>query len=124
MNKILFQSTDCQSEKFTKLIVLSGRSSAFKCNQLQIDVVDDNSESVNIQLVNIRLMNGIEFPEPDSDRLCTSYFSKLKNVNFKVFGNILTQGLVFEFYNPLKRKVRIYISMLGSNVSEDLVGKE
>ena len=124
MNRILFQSTDCQSEEFTKLVVLSGRSNAFKCNQLQIDVIDENSEVVNIQLVNIRLMDGLEFPEPDSDRLCTSYFSKLKNVNFKIFGNIPTQGLVFEFFNPLKRKVRIYISMLGLNVSEDLVGKE
>jgi hypothetical protein len=119
MSNILFASGNCDSEKYTTVIAFARRGKSFKANQLRIDVVDEKSESVNIELTKISLMKCLEFPDSDSDRVCTSFFSKLKDISFKVFGHTGKQGLTFEFYNPLKRKVRIYITLLGETVDSD-----
>ncbi len=119
MSDILFASGNCGPEKFTTVIAFARRGKFFKANQLRIDVVDEKSESVNIELTKISLMKCLEFPDSDSDRVCTSFFSKLKDMSFKVFGDSGKQGLVFEFYNPLKRKVRIYVTLLGETISSD-----
>lgn len=119
MSDILFASGNCGSEKFTTITALARRNQSFKSSQLKIDVVDEKSESVNIELIKISLMKCLEFPDSDSDRVCTSFFSKLKDISFKVFGYTEKQGLVFEFYNPSTRKVRIYITLLGESVSSD-----
>jgi len=119
MSDILFASGNCSPEKYTNIVAVARRDKAFKANQLRIDVVDEKSDSVNIELVKISLMKNLEFPTSDSDRVCTSFFSKLKDVSFKVFGSAEKQGLVFEFFNPLNRKVRIYVTLLGETVSGD-----
>ena len=142
-NRLLFASGDCKSQESTKLKVLAGRGGAFKARKLRIDVIGDVAVNrfgdiiskstsnnlikrpVDITLTNISVLGTTQFEyHSDSSKVCTSYFSKYRDIGFKCIGSQEKQGFVFEFFNPLNYNVRVYISMLGDAASSDMIGKE
>ena len=142
-NRLLFASGDCKSQGSTKLKVLAGRGGAFKARKLRIDVIGDVAvnrfgeiiskstsnnlikKPVGITLTNISVLGTTQFEyHSDSSKVCTSYFSKYRDIGFKCIGSQEKQGFVFEFFNPLNYNVRVYISMLGDAASTEMIGKE
>jgi len=121
MSKILFASGKCKDNEISKIKIFSGRSSAFRCSQMQINVFDEKMNPVDIFLSKISSFAGTEM---ELENLSTSFFSKVRDVSFRCFGNSANQGLVFEFFNPFRYPVTVYISLIGQEVSLNLVGKE
>ena len=123
--RLLFQSGKCESEKITKIKVIAGRSGAFKCNKIQINVLDKENTIVDIHLIKVSSFAGTELDfELDKDsKFLTSYFNEMKYLGLKPFGSCEKQAMTFEFYNPLKEDVRVYISMLGDPGSTEMIGK-
>lgn len=118
-NRLLFQSGTCEPEKITKIRVLAHRSGAFECNKIQIHVLNQNMDIVDIHLVKVSSFNGTELDfELDKDsKFLTSYFNEMKQLGLKPFGSSEKQAMTFEFYNPLKENVKVYISMSGDPCS-------
>ena len=125
MSRLLFQSGTCESEKTTKIKVLAGRSGAFKCDKIQIHALNQNMDIVDIYLMKVSSFAGTELDfELDKDsKFLTSYFNEMKYLGLKPFGSCEKQAMTFEFYNPLKEDVRVYIAMLGDPGSTEMIGK-
>lgn len=125
-DRLLFQSDICESEKITKVRVLAGRAGAFKCNKIQINALDKENNVVDLHLIKVSSFAGTELDfelEKDS-KFLTSYFNEMKCLGLKPFGSCEKQAMTFEFYNPLKEDVRVYISMLGDDGTTNVIGKE
>ncbi len=125
-NRILFVSGKCEPQKISKIKVLAGRGGAYKCSKIRIDVLNQNIKPVNILLRKISSIMGSEFDSEleTNSEICTSFFNELRNFGIKCFGSIEKHAMIFEFYNPFKESVRVYITMLGDAATTEMIGKE
>ncbi len=124
--KTLFHRGLCKSNSKTKIEVLAGRAGAIKPKQIQLNVVkEDNNSFVNIELCNITCLGNVQLAScGENSKLNTSYFNKLRDVDFKIFGSSQKLGLIFEFNNPLPSDVLVYITVLGDAADTSLIGRE
>lgn len=122
---LLFNRINCKSLEKTKTTAYAGRGGAFKVIKLQINSFKNNSEKVsNINLINITQTGNTQFSDIDDTGISTEHFSELIDVDFSIIGSSQKQGLTFEFYNPHKHEVVVYITLIGNNVSSDLIGQK
>lgn len=122
---LLFNRTVCKSLEKVKTVAYAGRGSAFKATKLQIDCFEINFERTsNIDLLNITQAGNTQFSDIDDAGISIEHFSEFVDVDFSIIGNSQKQGLMFEFYNPFKHDVVIYISLIGKAVSSDSIGQK
>lgn len=122
---LLFNRTICKSLEKVKTIAYARPGSAFKTNKLQINCFKIDSEKIsNINLLNIAQTGNTQFSDIGDTGISTEHFAEFVDVDFSVIGSSQKQGLMFEFYNPFKHDVVIYISLIGKAVSSDLIGQK
>ncbi len=120
-NKLLFSKIKCKPNNITKLKILAGRGSAFTPNFIQMN----HSEKGILEIIDISVLKRqqIDFLTENSS-LSTNYFSKLRPVKFDIFGSSENRGLEITFKNNNSHDIVNYITLLGENTNDDLVGKK
>jgi hypothetical protein len=120
-NRLLFSKINCSANAITKLKLFAGRAGAFKINSLQMNCNENN----NLEIVDISILKKqqIDYLNEFSS-LSTSYFSKFRPIKFDIFGSSEHKGLEISFKNNNSFDIVNYITLLGENCSEDLIGQK
>lgn len=116
-NKIAFSKITATKNSTSVMKVFAGRSKAFKPNFLKIQ----SYKSLKITNISVLKKQQIQFTTENSE-LSSDFFANLSKISFDCFGDCNSQGLEISFKNKYDHDVDVYLSILGEDVDEDLVG--